>query len=176
MTGTIVRQAVFGGTRRCRLVGGAGGWRKPVSPRQYQHSFGITRATVIGDAAREVGETANVPDDGPIGSDYVRAAPAAGVLIASDVLRAMAPSWYIDPAGVTQVATWPVRSVPTSFQVLEQRSDEGRSEVSTEDYAAWLPGATFASPFTEGTLRNVGSLFRLDVEGKFRLDVLTVAA
>ncbi len=177
LKGAVYRQAAFAGTRRLRIIGGAGGWPKPVTPRHYQHSFGVTRAMVIGDAAREVGETANVPVDVSLGADFVRSRPGGGAMLAVDVLRLVGgPVWHIDEAGVTQVSAWPTKSVAGSFQVIDQRPDEGRVTIATETYATWLPGGTFASPYTEGTLQNAGARFSLDAEGVFRLDVFTVPA
>lgn len=176
MAGAVMRHGVAFGRHYVRLVGGAGGWRNSVAPRHYQHSFGVTKSMVIGDAAREVGETANVPDDSPLGNDYVRAAPGGIPLRASDVLRTFAPAWYVDARGVTQCASWPSSSIASPFQVLEHDPGVGRLAIATEKYSDWMPGRTFAPQFSDGNLRNVATRFHLDEEGVFRLDVLTVSA
>jgi len=174
LAGAVMRQSAFGGRRTLRLVGGAGGWSRPIAPRHYQHSFGVTRGMVIGDAAREVGETAIVTNDATLGTDYVRMRPGGGSLLAGDVLRLVGvDNWYVDTQGITQVSAWPTRSVATAFQVIDFDPSSGRAEIATEDYASWLPGATFVSPYTEGTLLNAGARLALDAEGRLRLDVMT---
>jgi transcriptional regulator with GAF, ATPase, and Fis domain len=36
--GAVLRQALYGGSRRLRIIGGFGGWRKPVQAQQYRLS------------------------------------------------------------------------------------------------------------------------------------------
>ena len=55
LTGAVHRQAAFAGSRSLRLVGGRGGWRKPLSARAYANPIGLRRSVVLGDAARECG-------------------------------------------------------------------------------------------------------------------------
>jgi hypothetical protein len=169
MIGHVYRTASYGGERRCRVVAGAGGWRRDLTARHYQLAGGIQLSLVLRDAALEVGESVNVPSDGVIGSDYVReAAPA------SRVLRQLAgPAWYVDPLGVTQIQPWPVVVVGSDFTVTRQDSDRGVVEIATEDPASWLPGASFSGPTLDGTYTNKGCRVAFDGGGKLRFEVLT---
>jgi hypothetical protein len=63
--------------------------------------------------------------------------------------------------------------VQTSFTVVKQEGGPGIVEVATEDYAAWMPAATFKSPFIEGTRTVGGVRFAIDGDGKLRLEVMT---
>lgn len=169
LNGHVYRTAQYGGERRARVVGGAGGWRRTISARHYQLAGGIKLSLVLGDAALEVGEDVNVPTDQVIGSDFVReTAPA------SRVLRQLAgPTWYIDPAGVTQIAPWPTTVVASDFTVTRQDGGQGVVEVATEDPASWLPGCTFSGPTIDGTYTNKGTRIAFDDGGKLRIEVLT---
>lgn len=169
LAANIYRQAVFGGTRMCRLVGGFGGWRKTLPAKQYAQASGVQLALVLGDAALESGEKVSVPNDRVIGTDYVReSAPA------SNVLRELAGSaWHIEPSGVTKVAPWATTKVPSAFTAINQEGAPGRVEIATESYLDWMPGCTFTAPNLEGTFTNRGAMFKFDAEGQFRLLVLT---
>lgn len=169
MQGAIYRQSPFVGTRKCRIVGGAGGWRKVVPAKQYSLAGGVKLGLVLGDAASEVGETVNVPNDQIVGTGYAREKAQA-----SRVLRQLAgPDWYIDNAGVTQIAPWPTVKVPSPFDIEDYDGAQGRAVIATEDYASWMPGCTFAAPTLDGTKVNGGVLFKFNGDGTFRFEVLT---
>ncbi len=169
MTGHVYRQAPFCGARRCRIIAGAGGWHQEIEARQYALPGGVMMGMILKDAAMEVGETVNVPSDTIVGTGWAREKAQA-----SRQLRLLAgANWYIDAAGVTQIAAWPARSVPTPFSVEDQDGGAGKVVIATEDYAAWMPGCTFTAPTLDGTFINGGVLYRFDNEGKFRLEVLT---
>lgn len=170
MQGHVYRQAQQGGTRICRVVGGFGGWRKNVKARQYANkSSGVMLGMILKDAATEVGEKVNVPNDAPVGPMFVRKnAPA------SDVLRqAAGPNWYMDAKGTVQVAAWPTKAIGSAFTVQSQDGARGLVTVATEDYAGWTPASTFTSPFLNGTFTVGGLLFKFDADGQARLEVLT---
>jgi hypothetical protein len=171
LAGTIYRADPFAGQTRARIVGGAGGWRQPIASQSYGLQSGIQLSSVLEDAASLVGETVNVPNDVVIGPFYVRPAD-----LASFTLRQFCPAWYIDTAGVTQIASWPVTVVGSSFLVTSQRPDEGMVEIATEDYASWLPGASFTAPNLEGAFQSAGTVFAFASDGTFRLQVLTDTA
>lgn len=168
MVGAVVRMASFAGTRSARIVGGAGGWRTTLPSKQYVSSNAIRLSQVLGDAAAEAGERLNLPIDATIGTMYVREqAPA------QRVLRQLAgPVWYVDLAGVTQVQDRPAASVRSSFTVIGWSGALGRFTVATEDYASWLPGASFSSP-TVSTPQTVSLVTHtLDNDGTARMEVL----
>jgi hypothetical protein len=168
MHGHVYRQSLFGGQRNCRLVGGFGGWRKTVDAKQYGLSGGVQLSMVLKDAAAEVGEKVNVPADRSIGQSWVRENKPA-----SRLLHLLAPDWYVDNAGVTQIAPWPTINVTTAFTVVAQDGAPGRVMIATEDYASWMPNCTFTAPTLDGTFTNGGVLYRFDSEGIARLEVLT---
>lgn len=165
----VYRQATFAGSRMCRLVGGFGGWRKIVSAKQYALPSGLKLSLVLKDTAMTVGESVNVPVDSVIGTGFVRENRQA-----SKVLHQIAgESWYVDPAGVTQIQAWPAKPINSGFTVEHQNGAEGRLSIATEDYASWLPGSTFKSPFLEGTYAIGGISHKFSDDGTFRLEVLT---
>lgn len=165
----VYRQAVFSGSRACRIVGGFGGWRQTVVAKQYALSSGVKLSTVLGDVALEVGERVNVPSDRIVGTGWVRERSPA-----SRTLRLLAgENWYCDPNGVVQIAAWPSTAVPTDFSVINQIPSKGVVEIATEDYASWLPNTTFSSPSLSGTYTNGGVTYRFQDNGTFRLEVMT---
>lgn len=167
--GAVRRQALYGGSRRVRLVGGFGGWRKPVPAQQYRLSSGVRASLLLGDAARLVGERVNVQNDRVIGSTYSRRNDLASALLA-DVAG---DAWYIDAAGITQVAPWPTAAIRSEFVVVDQDGAAGTITIATEDYAEWVPGKTFSSPFLEGTYTVQGVHITVKPDGVARVEVLT---
>lgn len=172
LVGTAYRTAGFAGSRSARLVAGAGGWMQSVSARQYHSSGGVQASMVLRDAASEVGETVNLASDSSLGTDFVREADRA-----SNVLEQVSAGvWWIDPAGTTQVGPRETVVVGSDFQVVEWSGAKGRFTIATEDYASWLPGASFTSP-TVTTAQSVSSVtYAFENDGRFRLDVLTEQA
>lgn len=169
LTGHIYRQSLFGGQRKCRLVGGFGGWRKVVSAKPYSLAGGIKLSLVVNDAALEVGEKVSITDDQIIGIAYVRENS-----IASDVLRQLAgANWYVDPAGITQIKAWPKTNITTPFTVIDQDGDQGKITIATENYAAWLPNAEFTAPQLDATYTIGSSTYRFQDDGTARVEVLT---
>ncbi len=168
MQGATYRQAPFVGSRKCLMVGGYGGWRKVVEPKQYSLAGGVKLGLILNDAASEVGEKVNVPNDQIVGTGYARERAQA-----SRVIRQLAgANWYIDNAGVTQIAPWPTKKVASAFSIEEYDGATGRAVIATEDYASWMPGCTFTAPTLEGTKVNCGVLFKFSGDGKFRFEVL----
>lgn len=174
--GHVYRSDAYGGQVRARLVGGFGGWRQRVVQQGYGSSTGIKLSTVLRDVARLVGEKVEIDADVGIGNAFVRV--NFDTSVASDVLWQMLAqgfiaAWRVDVDGTTQITPWPTAKVNTPFTVTDQKTDEGIVTIATEDYAAWMPGAQFTSPFTEGTLTSAGVHYVWDNDGKFRFEVLT---
>lgn len=178
LTGTSYRWASYGGQTRARLVGGAGGWRTPIAAQGYGSNAGVQLSLVLGDAATACGETVNVPASTSVGNGYARMAFATSV--AGDVLwqaysQGLIPGWYVDAAGVTQATSWPATTITTSFVPTDQRPDEGIVVVATEDYASWMPGASFSHPILQGSFTVAGLNYTWDESGKLRFEVLTTS-
>ena len=181
LVGNVFRSDPYGGQTRVRIVGGAGGWRKPISAQGYGTGGGVKLSTVLQDAAKACGETVSVASDTTIGNAYVRVAfdtSVAGDILWQMVAQGFIPAWYVDPAGTTQTKAWPSVTVNTPFTVTDQKPDEGAVEIATEDYAAWMPGASFSNPLLASgqTFQSSGVHYVWGNDGTFRLEVLTSSA
>ncbi len=173
LSGTILRTAPYAGARTARIVAGAGGWRQMLTARSYQFAGGVKLSTVLGDAAVELGEQIKIASDAVLGQAWTRPAQ-----LGRDLLSALAdPLWWIDNAGVTQVAAArPATTIASAFQVLDQEPGLGLYEVSTEVLQDWMPGALFSSPTTVGTPAVSSVTFEFDNDGMMRLRVLAQGA
>ena len=172
LQGAPYRTAPFAGARSVRFVGGYGGWRNTLGSQEYAVPSGVMLSTVLGDAAGAVGERVHVASDRSLGAYWLREEGPA-----QRTLRLLAgPEWYVDPSGVTQVG--PRTGAAITSAVLVNTWDGGRGlfEVSTEDYASWMPGATFANELV--TVAQTVSLVRIetDNDGKLRLHILSAGA
>lgn len=168
LVGAIVRSAAHVGALMVQLVGGAGGWGADLPPRAYQNPAGVLMSMVLGDAAIEAGEVLAVEGDRAVGTDYVRARGAGGVLLA-----ALAPEWWVDAAGTTHTAARPAGAPIASDTLVESYSgSSGRLVVSTEDPAAWTPGATFANATITTPLVVSTVCFHLENEDFLRVEAL----
>lgn len=166
--GRAVRMAPFAGSRSARFVGGYAGWRKTIKARGYSHDAGVRLSTVLGDAARDAGEKVTIADDRVIGTAYVRErAPA------ERVLRFLAPQWWIDPDGVTQIVPRANTLITSAFTVVNWSGGKGRFEIATEAYQDWQPGRRFASPLVTGEQTISTVQLTADNDGKLRLVVMT---
>ena len=160
LVGSAYRQDSYGGQQTVRMQGGAGGWAKQITPKAYSLPGGVLLSMVLGDVAKEVGETVNVATDGPVGSAYVR----EGGCAAQRVLEQLAGvQWWVDKAGVTQIGPRPTTPVPSALQLLSYEPESGKVAVATESPADWLPGASFTAPQLSQTL--VASLVTHKVTG-----------
>lgn len=152
-TATVYRASNQPGSYRARLVGGAGGWGKPLAGRAYSHASGVKLSLVLGDVMRETGETVSLGTDASLGAFYTRLPGAA-----SSVLRGR--SWYVDRSGVTQVRERVGGIVVSSFDYIGGHFADGRLTVATDAHEDWLPGKRFSSLWvTEKTIRDVMHTF-----------------
>jgi hypothetical protein len=179
----VPRSATFAGQTYARLVGGAGGWRAPVTLAPLRNPAGILLSTALGDVAMAAvnpvtgkAETMGALPAGvdkSIGLFYV---PQAGVP-AGRLLAALAgPLWWMDPKGVTQVGA--ARTGPAiaaaSAQVSHDDAGMGWVTVATEDVASWAtPGATYASATVPMGITVRAARVRSDGGGDLRVEVLT---
>lgn len=169
LKGTAFRTASFAGSRSTRFVGGAGGWRKTIKARGYAHDGGIRLSTILGDAARDCGETISIATDRVIGTAYVREKATAERTLHLLAAR----QWWIDPNGVTIVGPRPTGPITSAFTVVSWSGGRGRFEIATEDYASWMPGRTFAAPTITGTQTISMMQLTADNDGKLRLVIMT---
>lgn len=172
LQGAAYRMASFAGARSVRLTGGYGGWRNPVPFQEYSNPGGVRLSTVLGDAARSVGERVAVQADVSLGTYWFReAAPA------SRVLRLLAgPTWWVDPAGITQVGTRTSTAITSQYLINDWSGAKGKFEVSTEDYASWMPGNTFSNELVTTPQTISMTIIEADNDGVLRLQVLSTGA
>lgn len=136
--GTILSGGPGLGRSSFRWVGGAGGWGRTLRAYPYANDATVKFATVIGDAARECGETiapiANTQRTGPA---YVRQAGPA-----SDVLNLLAPrAWYVDEAGVTRLGARPASVLPPKVVRIKPIDQAlGMVVLASETIAGIVPG------------------------------------
>jgi hypothetical protein len=134
--GTIVSGAAVNGRAAYRMVGGAGGWGKILPKRSYNDDGGVRLSKVLGDAAREVGETlADVPAT-LLGPHYAR--PEAP---AYELLNLLAPkNWYVDFAGVTHIGKRPATTYTGSAPRVRVDPQLGVIDLAVDSLAGLVPG------------------------------------
>ncbi len=149
LVGTIVatQSGAHATQRKCRIVGGGGGWGRLVRAKNYHNDALVKARLVAEDAAREVGETIGtfVPAADRIGRDYVRQARvAAGVL--EDVIGD-GVAWWVDYAGITHAGPRP--ATPLAVSAYDVLAYDPRSRVltfSVDDPAVVRVGAVLSQP------------------------------
>jgi len=149
MVGTVV--AAYDGThleqRRCRVVGGAGGWGRPLARKHYHNDLGVKTLQVITDAAREVGETLGevALQFDRVGRDYVRQAGSTAARVLENEIGNVA--WWVDYAGVTHVGPRP--SAPLDREGFDVLMYDPRSRLltlSVDDPSIIGIGAVISQP------------------------------
>lgn len=149
---TLQGTIVVGGTYRARgwwrVVGGAGGWRKPIPKLQYRDENGVQLSKVISDAAREAGETVGALPATRIGPAFVRPEGPA-----SRVLESLIPeSWYVDEVGSLQLGARP--AVESTVPFATSRHPGSRLQtVASDDISELLPGS-LVNGLETGTVRH----------------------
>jgi hypothetical protein len=136
-----------------RVVGGGGGWDKPVPALHYHVDNGVRSTDVYTAAAAIVGEKVSDGSPRSLGTDYMRSAgPASRVF--GDV------DWFVDLSGVTQVASRPASKADASLNLIEWDPIQQRAELTCD--ALVLPGTTLSDPRFNGaspTIRDVEQIF-----------------
>jgi hypothetical protein len=176
LAGTAVRTAPYVGAREWRGVAGAHGWPGTLQARAYGNSS-VMLSMVLDDAAGELGEQVNIAQDVSLGPGYTRPLGMAGPPTGAELLYQLGVNWWIDANGVTQIGTRSSTPIaPGTFQVINARSGYGLFDIATEDYASWVPGATFTAPTVTGTVTVSSVTFAVTNEGILRLAVFGVGA
>lgn len=167
------RDGPFAGSRTVRLVGGAGGWQRTIGARFYAKTQGVRLATIITDAAAEVGETVAIGaaySSRVAGLFWSRPAGQAVNVLANTVQRA----WWIDDAGVTQIGDRPTTYVRSPFDLTGPgyRGDLAQVTIATEDPLSWRPGAVFRSELLPRPLQAASVSMHMAADGVLRAEVL----
>lgn len=159
LKGTIFRAGNFVGAASFRIVGGAGGWRKPLPAKFYQSGAGVRLSSLVTDTAREAGEQVAVLADRTVGTAFTRQrGPAVRVL------GLLGDQWWVRPIdGVTVVGERANPVIVSQFDTLAQGTSLalGRVMVATDAPQDWQPGAVFSSP-TLSARTISGAIHRLD--------------
>ncbi len=116
----------MGAKGRARVLGGGGGWSKPVGPKHYHNDLGVLSTAVLSTTAAEVGESVVELAPTRLGPDYVRGAgPASSVLAGLD--------WYVTPQGVTMVGPRAQLPAGTAVEVLSWDPGSQRAELAAAE-------------------------------------------
>ncbi len=140
---TLVGTVLSGGPRlgrsSYRIVAGGGGWGRALPKKSYANDAGVKVSTVVGDAAREVGETVDtISSSLRVGSSFERIEGDP----ASRVLQAVADqAWYVDEAGVTHLGARAAGALVGKVTRLEPVDlSRGKVVLAAESIATILPG------------------------------------
>lgn len=121
------------------IVAGAGGWGLPLPKKSYINDAGVKISTVVGDAAREAGESvAPIVSSLRVGSSFERVKDEP----ASRVLQAVAPqAWYVDEAGITRLGARAAGAlVGKVTRINPVDKARGKVVLAAESIATILPG------------------------------------
>jgi hypothetical protein len=171
-TGTVFREATYGGVRSVRVVGGFGGWRNTLAARYYALPAGVPLSMVLSDAASELGEptpTIASPLAGTnVGPAFTRPAEPG-----TYVLEQLAtPYWWMQPNGTIYVGARATGPITSTFQVTEYHGRSGMFTVYPDVIGDWMPGRSFSTPQI-GTPNPVSYVeFVIAEDGKLRAEVL----
>lgn len=163
LAGNVFRGGEYAGADSYRIVGGFGGWKKAVRARSYTHEVGLKLSTVVGDVAKEVGETVSVLSDATIGTWYVRQTGPA-----SRVFGQLGIDWRVLPSGTTSVGLPTGSAVSAKFDVISYDARASKASIATEDPAEFVPGNTLS--LAGRTVTIATSCMSLD-KGAFRIEV-----
>lgn len=136
LNGAIVSGGSWLGRSSYRIVGGAGGWCKPLKEKAYVNDAGVKIAKVLGDAAAEAGETIEGAPSGICGTAFARQKGPASLslnLLASQ-------SWRVDVDGVTRFGAPTGKTVDSSITRGKVDFAAGSIELMSDSIAALLPG------------------------------------
>lgn len=138
---TFKGTVITGGTNETRarhiIAGGAGGWGKTVPAKPYANDAGVKYSTILGDVARECGETMGTIPSGTAGPAFVRAEGPA-----SRVLDEFFPKgWYVDENGVTQIGKRATATYTGAAARTRVDAALGTIELAPTGIATLRPGA-----------------------------------
>lgn len=162
-----VRAEQWQGSTIGKLIVGSGGWGKVLSPKFYRLPAGVKLSLILGDAAREVGETIDVSPDRVLGPFYVRENFPAQTL-----LNRLCVDWYISPDGVTHTGPRAGGTVSSRFDVIDNDPSFSRVVVATDAPLDWVPGRTFSNGYIP--TRTIDSVTHIIQGTTCRTEVLCV--
>lgn len=149
----------FGSKAKIRLVGGGGGWDKPVPPLHIHNDAGVLSTAIYAITAASVGEPPVVEFGPPklFGVDYVRLQGAASSVFAG-------VEWWVDILGITHTGPRiPLPAPPAPLIDIVEWDPTSKVAVIATDILI-QPGMTLLDPVRFGTATVV------DVEQTFGED------
>lgn len=168
----VVRTVDYAGILEARLVGGLGGWRRPVPalalPPPLVSPVGVPLTSVLGLAASLAGELP-VSTVGFLGSPVLGPAYAFQAGPMSAVLQdLLGDAWWMDPTGKVQTAPRLPIPIVSAWTAMQVDGAAGRYEIATESPGDWQPGRVFVGPVVSGTVSRVayaltGDTLRVEV-------------
>lgn len=144
LKGTVLDPSAgtYGLQRKVRILAGAGKWSAVLKPLSYHNDAGVKASTVAADAAHAAGEKLGTFTGGVLrlGAHYQReAGPASRAL--EDAARGV--PWWVDYAGVTQVAARLTTTPdPTTYDVITHDSRSRNVTLSVSDLQSVGVGST----------------------------------
>lgn len=147
MACTVMNGGAVDGYAAYRLVGGTGGWGNSVPAKPYLDDGGVKVSTVIGDAARTVGEAVDGLPTTRLGPHYARRVGPA-----SQVLHALTPfAWRVDFDGVTRFGPRPTTEYKGDAPRTRRSPGVNVIDLATEDLTGLVPGVTIdgSAPATD---------------------------
>lgn len=151
--GTVLSGGPQKGRSSFVIVGGKGKWGTVIPRKSYANDAGVKVSTVLGDAAREAGETLEISSSDRVGPAWTRNEGPA-----SKVLQILAPAaWYMGEDGVTRLGKRP--SVPFTEKAPRVTPvDLARRTVTlaSEKIATLVPGAVVDGIEAVDVLHEIG--------------------
>lgn len=162
---TPVRDGTFAGQRGVLLVGGTGGWRTSISPKQYGQGTVPVQA-ILADAAVACGELPPVGATGTVSAYCRKGSPSAASACLQELL---ADAWWCDNTGTVRATPRLPKPIVSPFQAMATSESSGIYEIATEALNDWAPGSTFIGPTVSGTVSRSMYVFE---PGSVRLEVM----
>lgn len=137
---TVIAGGPAAGRSFYRLVAGAGGWGKTLPKTSYANDAGVKLSTVLGDAAKAVGETLDLSTVDPaarLGPAWTRPEGPACRL-----LELLSPNaWYVGEDGKTRLGQRPKTALKTAAARTSQLDlARGTLTLASDSIAGILPG------------------------------------
>ena len=138
LNGAVVSGGSWLGRSSYRIVGGSGGWSKPLPPKGYVNDAGVKFSKIIGDAAAECGEQAEGYPAGSAGPAFDRLAGPA-----SAVMNICAPqNWYVGEDGITRFGRRATHALTVEATRGKVDFAAGSIELMADSIASIVPGVT----------------------------------
>lgn len=138
-----------------RVLGGGGGWDRPVTRQHFHSDGGVPSVRVYAATALAVGEAVAVSAPQTFAADFVRSMGPASRVFQDE------PSWWVDFSGVTQVGPRPSLAPPDDLVLLDWQPSTETAEIATG--APLVPGTTIR----DARLPGGGPIVVRDVEQRF---------